>query len=47
MDFGAGDIVAGVRLALAIYEYGFVEENAAGGLFAPASSSNSKLTCAM
>ena len=29
-DFGAGDIIAGIRLAVAIYEFGFVEENAAG-----------------
>lgn len=30
MDFGASDIVRGIELALTIYQYGFVEENAAG-----------------
>ncbi|KAI7477709.1 hypothetical protein KC351_g8701 [Hortaea werneckii] len=29
MDFGASDIVRGIELALTIYQYGFVEENAA------------------
>jgi hypothetical protein len=29
-DFGCGDIFAGIRVALNIYEYGFVEENSAG-----------------
>lgn len=29
-DFGCGDIVAGIRIALTLYEYGFVEENAPG-----------------
>ncbi|ETN40036.1 uncharacterized protein HMPREF1541_04311 [Cyphellophora europaea CBS 101466] len=28
-DCGAGDIIAGIRIALTIYEYGFTEENAA------------------
>ena len=30
MDFGAGDIIAGLRLAVVIYEFGFNEENGAG-----------------
>ena len=29
MDFGLGDIANGIRIALAIYEAGFVEENTA------------------
>ena len=29
-DLGCGDIIAGIRIALTLYEYGFVEENAPG-----------------
>lgn len=31
-SFGGSDVLAGIRLAAKIYEYGFVEENAAGTL---------------
>lgn len=30
MSLNVGDVAAGIKLAIQIYEYGFVEENAAG-----------------
>lgn len=30
MEFGASDIIRGIELAIKIYQWGFVQENAAG-----------------